>query len=138
MSQNQTPEFSRIIDIASDVLNKKTEIVANQDELKKLAERFGLHEISDLKLEYIVAPKEDIQEALILSGRLLANVTKFIINEFEEKSQIDEKFDVILIEERLVQENLEQIKDCDIEIIDDNIVDIGEIASQYLSLCVYM
>ena len=138
MNNEQKHEFSRVIDLEDAIFNEKLEILAEEEELKALAKRFGVHDINSLKLEYVITQKDDIPGAFILLCRLFSRVTKFIIEETGETSQIDEKFDVVLIDETTAKLNLDLLKDFDIEILEDNKFNIAEIAAQYLSLCIYM
>jgi DNA-directed RNA polymerase beta' subunit len=133
------PEFSRIVEINEHVLNKKFEILANEEELRKLADRFGLYCIKNLSLKYIITNKTNISKTYILAAEMKSSITKFIMEDSEENIEINEKFDVLLLTKEIQKENEDQLKEFDIEILSDcNSVDIGEIASQYLSLFVFM
>ncbi|MDR0744366.1 MAG: hypothetical protein LBE97_00185 [Holosporales bacterium] len=139
IQKNIKPEFSRPIKISSDILDKNFKIYANEQELNQLAKRFELHQIKNLSLQYIIMHKLDIIGAYILMAEINALVTKFVIKTSEENLKINEKFDVVFLTEKQAKENEKQLTEFDIEILsDDNIIDIGEIASQYLSLCVFM
>lgn len=132
-------EFSRVVVINDGVLNKAFEVFAEKAELSKLAARFDLHKIDYLDLRYIISEKPDIPGAFLFSARLKSQITKFVIQNKEENLEIDENFDVVFLSAELAKENEEQLKDYDIEILNNsNSVDIGEIAAQYLSLCVFM
>lgn len=132
-------EFSRIIELNDDILEKKLKINANDIELKALSKRFEVYSIKFLNAEYIITPKTDILGAYILTLSVHSEVTKFMIGEKEENILINDKFDIILLDESMARNNYEQLKDYDIEIFDNDMrVDIGEIAAQYLSLCVFM
>jgi len=137
MSNNN--EFSRIIEIKDDILERKFQIEAKDFELKALAKRFEVYNIKFLYSDYIITPKPDIWGAYILTLNVKSNVTKFMIGEKEENISIDDKFDIILLDESMARNNYDQLKDYDIEIFDKNLqFDIGEIAAQYLSLCIFM
>lgn len=132
-------EFSRIIEIKDDILEKKLKIQANESELKALAKRFEVYNIKFLNSDYIITRKPDILGAYILTLNVESNVTKFMIGEKEENISINDKFDVILLDESMARNNYDQLKDYDIEIFDKDMqFDIGEIAAQYLSLCIFM
>ena len=130
--------FSKIVKIEESTINQKMQLSASEQDLKYLAERFDIFRINKLELEYIITLKDDIPNAYTLICRLVSNVTKFLINDFEENTEIDEKFDVVLLEEEVAKNHMEQLEDMDIEIINEQEFDIAEIAAQYLSLCVYM
>ncbi len=137
MSNNN--EFSRIIKIENSILEKKFQIKADEFELKALAKRFDVYKIKFLHSDYIITHKTDILGAYILSLSVQSSVTKFMIGEKEENILIDDKFDIILLDESMARNNYDQLKDYDIEIFDQNMqVDVGEIAAQYLSLCIFM
>ena len=68
-----------------------------------------------------------------------SDVVKFVVDGKDESVNIDENFDVVLLTEDMARNNYEQLRDFDIEIFGaDRMVDVGEIAAQYLSLCIFM
>lgn len=120
-------------------MEKKFELSAEKHELENLAERFEVTDIKFLRVNYIIMEKPDILGAYVLVLEIKSEVTKFMIEGKEENISIDDKFDVILLDESMAKNNYEQLKDFDIEIFDEKMqVDVGEIASQYLSLCIFM
>lgn len=132
-------EFSRVIEINDSIIEKQFKIEATPQELKALSKRFDIENIKFLKSDYIITPKTDIFGAYVLTQHINSIVTKFTIDGMEENIVIDNKFDTVLLNESMARNNYEQLKDFDIEIWDENNqVDIGEIAAQYLSLCVFM
>lgn len=133
-------EFSRKVKIDDKILNTKFEIEANSEELRALAERFALHSLKHLKVSYLISKKDSIDGAFLLDCQLDAEVVKFVVEGEEEKLVLQEDFDVTLIREEDVKPNEEILQEEDIEIIDlkNPWIDVGEIAAQYLSLCVYM
>ena len=138
MTQKQ-PEFSRVIEIKESLLDKKFETHANFEELSALAERFEVYKIENLDLDYLVTEKQDILGAYTLVASIKSKVIKFIVEGKEESMEINEKFDVVLVTEDMARNNFEELKEFDIEIFnEDKRVDIGEIAAQYLSLCIFM
>lgn len=138
MKQKQ-PEFSRVIEIKESLLDKKFETHANFEELSALAERFEVYKIENLDLDYLVTEKQDILGAYTLVASIKSKVIKFIVEGKEESMEINEKFDVVLVTEDMARNNFEELKEFDIEIFnEDKRVDIGEIAAQYLSLCIFM
>ena len=83
--------------------------------------------------------KADIYGAYILSMLLTSKVSKFVAGGTSEDIDINEKFDVVLLDEDMARNNHEQLHNCDIELFENgNIVDIGEIAAQYIALCIFM
>ncbi len=134
-----TNEFSRVIEINESVLNVKSEISANENELQALAKRFDVFKISNLKLNYIITEKEDILGAYMLSASIESKVIKFLVDGKEESVDINENFDVVLLTEDMARNNHEELQDFDIEVFDEEKrIDVGEIAAQYLSLCIFM
>ncbi|MDR2666832.1 MAG: hypothetical protein LBB34_01790 [Holosporales bacterium] len=104
-----------------------------------MAKRFEIEKIKNFEFEYIITKREDIWDAYSLFGRIIATVIKFTVAEKDESVEINEKFDVILLSEDTARNNYEQLQDSDIELFDKNKeIDIGEIAAQYLSLCIFM
>ena len=132
-------EFSRILEINNKILDKRFVAKAGCEELKGLSERFEISEITTLSMEYFITEHTDIMGAYMLVCKLTAHVVKFVIEETEECMDINEQFDVVLLTEAMARNNYEELKDFDIEIFgEDRKVDIGEIAAQYLSLCIFM
>lgn len=132
-------EFSRVVEIRGSVLNKKFETQANSEELAALARRFEINRIEKLNLDYLITEKHDILGAYTLIASIKSKVVKFVIEGKEETLDIDEKFDVVLVTEDMAKNNYEELQEFDIEVFnEDKKVDIGEIASQYLSLCIFM
>ena len=132
-------EFSRVIEIKETLLDRKFETKANSDELVALAERFDVHKIENLTLDYFVTEKQDILGAYTLIASIKSKVIKFIVEDREESMEINEKFDVVLLNEDMARNNFEELREFDIEVFnEDKRVDVGEIASQYLSLCIFM
>ena len=87
----------------------------------------------------MVTEKQDILGAYTLVASIKSKVIKFIVEGKEESMEINEKFDVVLVTEDMARNNFEELKEFDIEIFnEDKRVDIGEIAAQYLSLCIFM
>lgn len=136
---NQKREFSRIIELDDSILEKKFELNAEKQELEDLAKRLDVVKILDFKLEYIITNKHDILGGYSLIASIDAKVVKFLIDGKEEVINVKDKFDVVLLTEDMARNNYEQLKDFDIEVFDEEKkIDVGEIASQYLSLCVFM
>ena len=106
-------EFSRVVELREAILNRRFEAKATSEELRALAQRFEVHRIDELEIEYFIIEKHDVD--------------------------VNEKFDVVLLSEDMARNNYEELKEFDIEILgEDRKVNVGEIASQYLSLCIYM
>ena len=132
-------EFSRIIELNESILDKKFETKANSEELSALAKRFEVFGIKNLKLNYLITEKEDILGAYTLTASIESKVIKFIIDGNEETVDINENFDVVLLTEDMARNNYEELQEMDIEIFnEEKRVDVGEIAAQYLSLCIFM
>ena len=132
-------EFSRIIELNESILDKKFETKANSEELSALVKRFEVFGIKNLKLNYLITEKEDILGAYTLTASIESKVIKFIIDGNEETVDINENFDVVLLTEDMARNNYEELQEMDIEIFnEEKRVDVGEIAAQYLSLCIFM
>ena len=132
-------EFSRNIRIDDSILNKKFEIKATTEECDALAERFKIHKIHNLKATYMVSQKNDIYGAYLLSMHLISKVSKISIESNSDEIDIDEEMDIVLLDEDAARNNHEQLDEYDIEILEQDMnVDVGEIAAQYLSLCIFM
>ena len=131
--------FSRIVEIKHSILDKKFKTEANADELDALARRFEVSRIDNLNFEYLITEKTDISGAYVLIASIKSKVVKYIVEGNEEIVDINEKFDVVLVTKDMARNNYEELREFDIEIFDnDKRLDVGEIASQYLSLCIFM
>lgn len=133
-------EFSRVIEINDSILERKFCQKASEPELKALAIRFDVNSIKNFHIDYIITKKEDILGAYTLIASISAKVIKFIIDGNAEEIEINDSFDVVLLTEDMARNNYEQLRDFDIEIFSENDmkIDVGEIAAQYLSLCIFM
>ena len=132
-------EFSRVVELREAILNRRFEAKATSEELRALAQRFEVHRIDELEIEYFIIEKHDVLGAYTLMVSLKSKVVKFVIDGNEENVDVNEKFDVVLLSEDMARNNYEELKEFDIEILgEDRTVNVGEIASQYLSLCIYM
>lgn len=133
-------EFSRIVEIDDSILSKKLYAKANDFERADLAERFSLHSVNFMEIEYVVLNSNIVKGAYSLVCKLRAEVIKFTMADTDEKEVLDESFCLTLIDEENLKRNETVLRGDDIEIIDIKRpkIDIGEIAAQYLSLYVYM
>ena len=132
-------EFSRIIEIKTNILNNTFTIEASVDELLALANRFEVSRIENLNVKYLITEKTDILGAYVLVASIKSKVVEFIVDGEEEGVDINEKFDVVLVTEDMARNNFEELREFDIEIFyDEKRLDVGEIAAQYLSLCIFM
>ena len=132
-------EFSRTFEINNRILDKRFVVIASNEELKGLSERFELPKITNLSLEYFITGHSSIIGAYMLVCKIKSHVVKFQIEDTNESMDINEQFDVVLLTEEMARNNHEELKDFDIEIFgEDRKVDVGEIAAQYLSLCIFM
>jgi Cu/Ag efflux pump CusA len=132
-------EFQRVVKLCEVTLDVKISTRANLEELAHIAKRFDVEKIKRFEFEYIITKKEDIWDAYSMFGRIVATVVNFSVAGKDESIDIDEKFDVTLLSEDAARNNYEQLQDLDIEVFDKNKeIDVGEIAAQYLSLCIFM
>ncbi len=132
-------EFSRIIELKGNLLDKKFETKASSEELLALANRFEVYKIDNLDLDYLITEKSDIWGAYMLVASIKSKVVKFIVEGKAECMEINEQFDVVLVTEDIARNSYEELREFDIEIFnEDRKIDVGEIASQYLSLCIFM
>lgn len=138
-SVTTTPEFSRIIQINSSILDKRFQIIANEEECDRLSYRFNLECIKNLEAECIITKREDLENSYTLICHMKSDIVKFKIEDDEEKFIIEEEFSVVLLDPSYESRNLDFLDNEDIEFLSQNdSVDIGEIVSQYVSLFVFM
>ena len=139
MNKNRQNEFSRSVELKESNLEKKIKVSATKEELEELAIRLDVQRIDNLQVTYIITDMPSILGAYMLVATLESKVVKFVIEETEEAIEISDNFDVVLVTEDMARNNYEELREHDIEIInEERKVDIGEIATQYLSLCIYM
>lgn len=132
MEEIEQIEFSRVVTVVDVVTKGSFDISATKEELEALNERMGFEGIDELTF------KGSISEVPNSSDFLLKGTVSSIVHvEYEngEKEQLDlsEDLEVLLLNE--MPEDDEEF-DSDFEIIENGTVDIGELASQYLSLIV--
>jgi len=136
-----TPEFSRILNVASvpDRRSVLCKLLANPSERAGLAERFDLPELSYFAANVTV--KRQDQSTILVVGKLEAHIKA---GEVLPPQQIFGDFDTLLLiggggladsaTSASSGPTFEDSTDYDDEIGANGDIDIGEIASQYLSL----
>lgn len=137
-----SPEFSRPVvaaTVESDGIDMK--IKAEQGELTKLAERFGILGIERLEARIRLYPKGDL---IFLEGHLTADVTQACVVSLEPVPQhIDADFTRSYGEEGAIAKALADLEDgIDLDAPDDDepdaiengMIDVGEAAAEELAL----
>ena len=133
------PEFSREIEIDSSILDKKHQVSASKHELENLSLRFSIEKILNLDIDYMITKRDDLENCYTLICSLKSKVVKFFIKDNEEIADINEKFDIVLLDKSYETKSLDFLAEEDIEFIsENNTIDVGEICAQYLSLFVFM
>lgn len=132
------PEFSKIITVDESVIGKYFEIEASYEELSATAQRFGFYGIESLCIKYIIVPHNIIDDAYFLSAEIRSRVIRFAIKDNKEINDVNEKFEIVILNKTPSKVLLNSLENMDVEIISNGLLDIGEIAAQYLSLCIYM
>jgi hypothetical protein len=134
-------EFSRIIDIKEmesflaindDGCFGTAEATENEESL--LAERFGMDKVSGMKVIY------KIRKSLLFSGGydVVYNLTAHV-TVCDHESDIDETLELLVVPHGSDVDDIVEQHKMDVEPLDENgMVDLGEIAAQYLSLLTYL
>lgn len=128
------PEFSRILNIEQLPPNRPVmcKLVAKETEKLGLANRFDLELISYFAAN-MTAVRAD-QRSILVEGSLEAHIK---VAEMAKIERVRSNFDTLLLDTTsagVAGIDIEDAMDFDDEISDSGNIDIGEIASQYLSL----
>ncbi len=143
MSENniKKPEFSHIVNV-DNIANKGVhlKLKPNSDELTKLASRFNLLSLNNFNIKLHVKPVSAGNKILV-NGHIKADIIQScIINLSQVSSKIDEEFQLNFITVNYDsignKDDLEISLNDDYDIIEDNMIDIGEVAAQQLSLII--
>ena len=129
---NKTQSFHKTIRISEQIFDQKFDFSANDVEKKILEKRLSIKSIQSFHVTYTICKNLEFQDAYDLNGNIVAK-----IEGKTGESNIDEDFAVVLFTKE-VNFDSDQLENIDIEILVDNEVDVAEIASQYLSLFIYM
>ncbi len=134
-----TPEFSFIVDASripasGQILN----LTADEKEKSALAKRFGLEKIEELSANLVF--KRVNQKRIRLDAVLKSRVKQqcgITLKTFVQP--VEEKFSVVFISEkddslRSNEIDLDMTGDDDVELLQDNKIDAGELVAEYLSL----
>lgn len=132
MEEIEQIEFSRIVTIADVVAKGSFDISATKEELEALNERMGFESIDQLEFKGSIEVVPNSPDYL-LKGTFTSIVHVEYENNEKEQLDLSEEIEVLLLNE-LPEDD--QDLDCDFELIENGTVDIGELASQYLSLIV--
>ncbi len=134
-----TPEFSRPIAVEGLTPDKtRTETIeATPEECAALAKRFDLRELSDLKAK--ISIRRVTGGMVKVEGEVQASVVQACVVSLQDVyADVKAKFDTYFTEnegdlkddEELIGEDDEDVS----EMISNGIIDLGEVAAQYLSL----
>ena len=134
-----TPEFSRPIAVEGLTLDKtRTEIIeATEAECEALSKRFDLRELSDFKATINI--RRVTGGMVKVDGTVKASVVQACVVSLQKVySEVDAKFETYFTEnpddlkddDELIGEDDEDVS----EMISEGIIDMGEVAAQYLSL----
>jgi hypothetical protein len=130
-----SPEFSRIIN-AAQIPQKRPvlcKLLANENERRKLAQRFDMSEITYFAVNMTVSRRDP--ETILIDGELEAHVKA---GELLDADVIKSEFDTILLDNTNgAGISIEDATDYDEEVGPNGEIDVGEIASQYLSLEIF-
>lgn len=131
-----TPEFSRPLAIEGIIPDKvRTEkIAASADECAALAARFGIREISDFKAEIYIR-RVIGGEVVKVEGKLAADVVQACVVSLQDVHEhVEASFETYFTEDKDKAADEDDPEDDAPEMAENGIVDLGEVAAQYLAL----
>ncbi|CAO5683123.1 MAG: hypothetical protein HEEMFOPI_00855 [Holosporales bacterium] len=125
-------EFSRRVDVEKLVKqqNGDVDIAATEEECQRLQNRFKFLKIKNLSLKGIIKARDDAK-SFRFKGVLKSEIEQECMETQKPVEELIEEKIEILIAYKIEDETNYSI---DIEEIQDGFIDLGEIASQYLSL----
>lgn len=127
-------EFSRPLDIKIQLSKNagNIDIHAKDDECEALAKRFSFHKINNISLKGLITERKNDHHAYIFHGILSAEYIKQVGEDLSKQTEsIQENIALLLC--KTEPESLD-FDDMDFEIIEQGMVDFGEIVSQYFYL----
>jgi hypothetical protein len=127
-------EFSRPLDIKIQLSKNagNIDIHAKEDECKALAKRFSFHKIKNLSLKGVISERKNDDKSYVFHGILWAEYIKQAEEDLPEQPEVIQE-DIALLLCKTEPESLD-FDDMDFEIIEQGVVDFGEIVSQYFYL----
>jgi hypothetical protein len=139
MEPEQPNEFSRVVSFDQITANGfKYHVEAKPEECQRLAKRFSLVAIHQLKGDFVLSPDEE-PGWFRIEGEIQSDVVQSCVSTLKDvPAQVQASIQILLKPSR--EENKEQEfmidleEEVDIEYYTVENVDLGEIASQYLSL----
>ncbi len=132
-----TPEFSHIVKLSEIGSTPRTgTLSANEDERKKLAQRFDLPKITSLDASYKLQAGENRIE---FSGRIESDLQQRCSVTGESfQVRLREEFDIAFVPELAIEGTDEEIElteeDCDVIEYENGQIDLGEAIAQTLYL----
>lgn len=130
------PEFSRIINAAQVPARKPVicKIVAKEKELAALATRLKVPGLKQFTAEITLSRTD--ATSILVEGTIVATVYN---GEMFPEDEISEEFDTVILDNSSLSEkiSIEDAVDYDDEVGHNGDIDIGEIASQYLSMEIF-
>jgi len=130
------PELSRVVNIKS-IGHNDYHIKATEAEMMLLAKRFNVTKIVAFKASFNISQASQVWPGYYLQGSVKATVTQSCVKTGDEIiTEVDDTFDLYVFDKEYEEEILgsEDFGDEDFEVSEDDMVDLGEVAAQYLSL----
>lgn len=137
--EKETPEFSYKIDVSRiPVSGMKLALCADEKQCSALAERFGLRAVPELRAEVVLTRinKKRIRMKAAFDARVVQECV-VTLEPFEQ--QVHDDFVIVFSseEESSVRKNevdLDMGEEDDIEFLESEKIDVGELISEYFSL----
>ena len=134
------PEFSYIIDTARlPAKGENVEISANDAQKKALAKRLGLEKIDSFQVDALVRPlnKHQVRATGTVKGKI-SQTCVVSLQPFD--AEVEDSFNVLFEEPNPADLTLNEIdldmsdEEEDVDVLENNKIDLGEIAVEYFSL----
>lgn len=140
MDEINGKEFSRIVAVERiNNISAEYNIEANQKEREELSSRFSLVSMKHLKAHFVISRAEE-SSGYLIKGKVFSEIIQSCsVTLVDVPATLEVTVEVIACKQRAIESGTEahllDLEEDDVECIDENgCVDIGEIASQYLSL----
>ena len=129
-------ELSRLVNLER--LYKKNlvySLKATPSEASALAQRFGIISVNELQDEYTVEGGRTIMKGYYVVGQLQAQVVQSCVTTLKQVTEdVECRFSFHAIDQKYQDESFNDQEDDDREFSIEDVVDLGEITAQYLSL----
>lgn len=137
-STDNTAIADRVVNLSTVVMDKKYNICFSAEELARIKDHLDLHDISNFVVSYSFRQNEIFAKTYDLCCNINAKCTLIIDDGCNKDVDVNENFVVTLLDQKVTNISADIMHKLDIELIENNKVNISDLAIQYLSLNLYM